>query len=200
MPNMLSRLGMDTKELSFTDLIKVILCPTTTPKLFTIPSIITRHKQDTFFPRESYQAARLTKIEDMLQEYLRNQDESTKKMERRIDFIHESLGNKSEVLFKQVIKLDEDIKKLREDHDRSLTLVKLDVASKYQELLNKSMRIEDTSYGNSKHLGSIYNRLQALEGSSHANYKRERSPTPNHPPFYCNAITRRSTTQVHEGQ
>ncbi|CAA7061586.1 unnamed protein product [Microthlaspi erraticum] len=38
----------------------------------------------------------------------------------------------------------------------------------------------------------------ALEGSSHANYKRERSPTPNHPPFYCNAITRRSTTQVHE--
>ncbi|CAA7047771.1 unnamed protein product [Microthlaspi erraticum] len=28
--------------------------------------------------------------------------------------------------------------------------------------------------------------------------KRERSPTPNHPPFYCNAITRRSTTQVHE--
>ncbi|CAA7050047.1 unnamed protein product [Microthlaspi erraticum] len=60
------------------------------------------------------------------------------------------------------------------------------------------MRIEDTSYGNSKHLGSIYNRLQALEGSSHANYKRERSPTPNHPPFYCNAITRRSTTQVHE--
>ncbi|CAA7020274.1 unnamed protein product [Microthlaspi erraticum] len=119
-------------------------------------------------------------------------------MERRIDFIHESLGNKSEVLFKQVIKLDEDIKKLREDHDRSLTLVKLDVASKYQELLNKSMRIEDTSYGNSKHLGSIYNRLQALEGSSHANYKRERSPTPNHPPFYCNAITRRSTTQVHE--
>ncbi|CAA7045152.1 unnamed protein product [Microthlaspi erraticum] len=29
-------------------------------------------------------------------------------------------------------------------------------------------------------------------------YKRERSPTPNHPPFYCNAITRRSTTQVHE--
>ncbi|CAA7054817.1 unnamed protein product [Microthlaspi erraticum] len=134
----------------------------------------------------------------MLQEYLRNQDESTKKMERRIDFIHESLGNKSEVLFKQVIKLDEDIKKLREDHDRSLTLVKLDVASKYQELLNKSMRIEDTSYGNSKHLGSIYNRLQALEGSSHANYKRERSPTPNHPPFYCNAITRRSTTQVHE--
>ncbi|CAA7016804.1 unnamed protein product [Microthlaspi erraticum] len=45
---------------------------------------------------------------------------------------------------------------------------------------------------------SIYNRLQALEGSSHANYKRERSPTPNHPPFYCNAITRRSTTQVHE--
>ncbi|CAA7061012.1 unnamed protein product [Microthlaspi erraticum] len=75
-------------------------------------------------------------------------------MERRIDFIHESLGNKSEVLFKQVIKLDEDIKKLREDHDRSLTLVKLDVASKYQELLNKSMRIEDTSYGNSKHLGS----------------------------------------------
>ncbi|CAA7046900.1 unnamed protein product [Microthlaspi erraticum] len=33
---------------------------------------------------------------------------------------------------------------------------------------------------------------------SHANYKRERSPTPNHPPFYCNAITRRSTTQVHE--
>ncbi|CAA7045036.1 unnamed protein product [Microthlaspi erraticum] len=134
----------------------------------------------------------------MLQEYLRNQEESTKKMERRIDFIHESLGNKSEVLFKQVIKLDEDIKKLREDHDRSLTLVKLDVASKYQELLNKSMRIEDTSYGNSKHLGSIYNRLQALEGSSHANYKRERSPTPNHPPFYCNAITRRSTTQVHE--
>ncbi|CAA7051091.1 unnamed protein product [Microthlaspi erraticum] len=119
-------------------------------------------------------------------------------MERRIDFIHESLGNKSEVLFKQVIKLDEDIKKLREDHDRSLTLVKLDVASKYQELLNKSMRIEDTSYGNSKHLGSIYNRLQALEGSSHATYKRERSPTPNHPPFYCNAITRRSTTQVHE--
>ncbi|CAA7053431.1 unnamed protein product [Microthlaspi erraticum] len=150
------------------------------------------------FPRESYQAARQTKIEDMLQEYLRNQEESTKKMERRIDFIHESLGNKSEVLFKQVIKLDEDIKKLREDHDRSLTLVKLDVASKYQELLNKSMRIEDTSYGNSKHLGSIYNRLQALEGSSHANYKRERSPTPNHPPFYCNAITRRSTTQVHE--
>ncbi|CAA7059341.1 unnamed protein product [Microthlaspi erraticum] len=57
------------------------------------------------------------------------------------------------------------------------------------------MRIEDTSYGNSKHLGSIYNRLQALEGSSHANYKRERSPTPNHPPFYCNAITRRSTTK-----
>ncbi|CAA7050333.1 unnamed protein product [Microthlaspi erraticum] len=106
------------------------------------------------FPRESYQAARQTKIEDMLQEYLRNQEESTKKMERRIDFIHESLGNKSEVLFKQVIKLDEDIKKLREDHDRSLTLVKLDVASKYQELLNKSMRIEDTSYGNSKHLGS----------------------------------------------
>ncbi|CAA7017991.1 unnamed protein product [Microthlaspi erraticum] len=102
------------------------------------------------------------------------------------------------ILFKQVIKLDEDIKKLREDHDRSLNLVKLDVASKYQELLNKSMRIEDTSYGNSKHLGSIYNRLQALEGSSHANYKRERSPTPNHPPFYCNAITRRSTTQVHE--
>ncbi|CAA7020056.1 unnamed protein product [Microthlaspi erraticum] len=144
------------------------------------------------------QAARQTKIEEMLQEYLRNQEESTKKMERRIDFIHESLGNKSEVLFKQVIKLDEDIKKLREDHDRSLTLVKLDVASKYQELLNKSMRIEDTSYGNSKHLGSIYNRLQALEGSSHANYKRERSPTPNHPPFYCNAITRRSTTQVHE--
>ncbi|CAA7045475.1 unnamed protein product [Microthlaspi erraticum] len=85
----------------------------------------------------------------MLQEYLRNQDESTKKMERRIDFIHESLGNKSEVLFKQVIKLDEDIKKLREDHDRSL------------------------------------------------NPKRE-EPTPNHPPFYCNAITRRSTTQVHE--
>ncbi|CAA7054499.1 unnamed protein product [Microthlaspi erraticum] len=42
-------------------------------------------------------------------------------MEKRIDFIHESLGNKSEVLFKQVIKLDEDIKKLREDHDRSLT-------------------------------------------------------------------------------
>ncbi|CAA7037691.1 unnamed protein product [Microthlaspi erraticum] len=72
------------------------------------------------FPRESYQAAP-TKIEDMLQEYLRNQEESTKKMERRIDFIHESLGNKSEVLFKQVIKLDEDIKKLREDHDRSLT-------------------------------------------------------------------------------
>ncbi|CAA7031603.1 unnamed protein product [Microthlaspi erraticum] len=61
------------------------------------------------------------------------------------------------------------------------------------------MRIEDTSYGNSKHLGSIYNRLQALEGSSHAKYKRERSPTPNHPPFYCNAITRRSNThQVHE--
>ncbi|CAA7038416.1 unnamed protein product [Microthlaspi erraticum] len=48
----------------------------------------------------------------MLQEYLRNQEESTKKMERRIDFIHESLGNKSEVLFKQVIKLDEDIKKI----------------------------------------------------------------------------------------
>ncbi|CAA7037612.1 unnamed protein product [Microthlaspi erraticum] len=45
------------------------------------------------------------------------------------------------------------------------------------------MRIEDTSYGNSKHLGSIYNRLQALEGSSHSKYKRERSPTPNHPPF-----------------
>ncbi|CAA7035530.1 unnamed protein product [Microthlaspi erraticum] len=36
------------------------------------------------------------------------------------------------------------------------------------------MRIEDTSYGNSKHLGSIYNRLQALEGSSHSKYKRER--------------------------
>ncbi|CAA7021766.1 unnamed protein product [Microthlaspi erraticum] len=34
------------------------------------------------FPRESYQAARQTKIEDMLQEYLRNQEESTKKMER----------------------------------------------------------------------------------------------------------------------
>ncbi|CAA7052544.1 unnamed protein product [Microthlaspi erraticum] len=34
------------------------------------------------FPRESYQAARQTKIEEMLQEYLRNQDESTKKMER----------------------------------------------------------------------------------------------------------------------
>ncbi|CAA7039958.1 unnamed protein product [Microthlaspi erraticum] len=33
-----------------------------------------------FFPRESYQAARQTKIEDMLQEYLRNQEESTKKM------------------------------------------------------------------------------------------------------------------------
>ncbi|CAA7027487.1 unnamed protein product [Microthlaspi erraticum] len=94
------------------------LCSTTTPKLFTIPSIITRHKQDTTFPKESFQAARQTKIEEMLQEYLRNQDESTKKMERRIDFIHESLGNKSEVLFKQVIKLDEDIKKLREDHDR----------------------------------------------------------------------------------
>ncbi|CAA7045890.1 unnamed protein product [Microthlaspi erraticum] len=60
------------------------------------------------------------------------------------------------------------------------------------------MRIEDTSYGNSKHLGSIYNRLQALEGSSHSKYKRERSPTPNHPPFYCNAITRRSNYQVHE--
>ncbi|CAA7040979.1 unnamed protein product [Microthlaspi erraticum] len=133
------------------------------------------------FERESYQAARQTKIEDMLQEYLRNQEESTKKMERRIDFIHESLGNKSEVLFKQVIKLDEDIKKLREDHDRSLTLVKLDVASKYQELLNKSMRIEDTSYGNSKHLGSIYNRLQALEGSSHANLQ-EREESNTQPP------------------
>ncbi|CAA7036947.1 unnamed protein product [Microthlaspi erraticum] len=102
----------------------------------------------------------------MLQQYLKDQDESTKKMERRIDFIHESLGNKSEVLFKQVIKLDEDIKKLREDHDRSLNLIRLDVAAKYQELLKKSMKIEDTNYDNSKHLGSIYNRLQALEGSS----------------------------------
>ncbi|CAA7040071.1 unnamed protein product [Microthlaspi erraticum] len=35
-----------------------------------------------FFPRESYQAARQTKIEEMLQEYLRNQEESTKKMEK----------------------------------------------------------------------------------------------------------------------
>ncbi|CAA7025560.1 unnamed protein product [Microthlaspi erraticum] len=92
------------------------------------------------FPRESYQAARQTKIEDMLQEYLRNQDESTKKMERRIDFIHESLGNKSEVLFKQVIKLDEDIKNLREDHDRSLTLVKLDVASKQGRPIAKARK------------------------------------------------------------
>ncbi|CAA7054238.1 unnamed protein product [Microthlaspi erraticum] len=81
MPNMLSRLGMDTKELSL-QICKVHLCSTTTPKLFTTPSIITRHKQDTTFPKESYQAARQTKIEDMLQEYLRNQDESTKKMER----------------------------------------------------------------------------------------------------------------------
>ncbi|CAA7052922.1 unnamed protein product [Microthlaspi erraticum] len=134
----------------------------------------------------------------MLQEYLRNQEESTKKMERRIDFIHESLGNKSEVLFKQVIKLDEDIKKLREDHDRSLTLVKLDVAAKYQELLNKSMRIEDTSYGNSKHLGSIYNRLQALEGSSLQVQEREESNT--QPPsllLQCHH-KKKHNTQVHE--
>ncbi|CAA7048972.1 unnamed protein product [Microthlaspi erraticum] len=76
------------------------------------------------FAEESSQAVRPTKIEVMLQKYLKDQDESTKKMERRIDFIHESLGNKSEVLFKQVIKLDEDIKKLIEDHDRSLNLSK----------------------------------------------------------------------------
>ncbi|CAA7039398.1 unnamed protein product [Microthlaspi erraticum] len=138
----------------------------------------------------------------MLQQYLKDQAESTKKMEKRIDFIHESLGNKSEVIFKQVIKLDEDIKKLREDHDRSLNLIRLDVAAKYQELLNKSMKIENTNYDNSKHLGSIYNRLQALEGSSYSKYKRERSPTPNLPPFPCNAaraIHRRGNNrQVHE--
>ncbi|CAA7059721.1 unnamed protein product [Microthlaspi erraticum] len=58
-----------------TDLLKVHLCPTTTPKLFTTPSIITRHKQDTTFPKGELQAARQTKIEDMLQEYLRNQEE-----------------------------------------------------------------------------------------------------------------------------
>ncbi|CAA7049045.1 unnamed protein product [Microthlaspi erraticum] len=85
MPNMLSRLGMDTKELSFTDLPRSDLCSTTTPQLFTTPSIITRHKSDTTFPQGEYQAARQTKIEEMLQEYLKNQDESTKKMERRID-------------------------------------------------------------------------------------------------------------------
>ncbi|CAA7037702.1 unnamed protein product [Microthlaspi erraticum] len=59
------------------------------------------------------------------------------------------------------------------------------------------MRIEDTSYGNSKHLGSSTTAYKPLKDHL-SKYKRERSPTPNHPPFYCNAITRRSTHQVHE--
>ncbi|CAA7027486.1 unnamed protein product [Microthlaspi erraticum] len=45
------------------------------------------------------------------------------------------------------------------------------------------MRIEDTSYGNSKHLGSIYNRLQALEGSSHANTRERGVQHPTTLPF-----------------
>ncbi|CAA7040395.1 unnamed protein product [Microthlaspi erraticum] len=32
-----------------------------------------------------------------------------------------------------------------------------------------------------------------LQEIIYSKYKRERSPTPNLPPFYCNAITRRST-------
>ncbi|CAA7029398.1 unnamed protein product [Microthlaspi erraticum] len=120
MPNMLSRLGMDTKEAFLHRFDKgPIYVPPPRPSYSQHHPSSPDINKTPLFPRESYQAARLTKIEDMLQEYLRNQEESTKKMERRIDFIHESLGNKSEVLFKQVIKLDEDIKKLREDHDRS---------------------------------------------------------------------------------
>ncbi|CAA7018050.1 unnamed protein product [Microthlaspi erraticum] len=82
MPNMLSRLGMDTKELSSTDLQRSIYVPPPRPSYSQHHPSSPDINKTPLFPRESYQAARQTKIEEMLQEYLRNQEESTKKMER----------------------------------------------------------------------------------------------------------------------
>ncbi|CAA7061982.1 unnamed protein product [Microthlaspi erraticum] len=85
-----------------------------------------------------------------------------------------------------------------------IEVVMVNRTSKYNEVVNNKGKALDQNIKqitNSKHLGSIYNRLQALEGSSYSKYNRERSPTPNHPPFHCNAIIRKSNNrQVHENR
>ncbi|CAA7021459.1 unnamed protein product [Microthlaspi erraticum] len=155
--------------------------------------------QAPLFVKESSQTPRPTKIEVMLQQYLKDQAESTKKMEKRIDFIHESLGNKSEVLFKQVIKLDEDIKKLREDHDRSLNLIRLDVAAKYQELLNKSMRLKIPTMIIASTLDRSTTAYKPLKDHPTPSTRERGVQHPTSLPFLAMPSHRRgNTSQVHE--
>lgn len=51
--------------------------------------------------------------------------------------------------------LEEKLQQIQKDHTRSIDAIKLDVARKYDELLNKSINSHQTNFENYKHLGII---------------------------------------------